>query len=59
MTHFRLRLTAEQLNTVLAALGRQPFDDVAALIQQIHEQAGAQVQAAEARAARGAPEAAR
>ena len=49
MTHFRLRLTAAELNAVIAALGRQPHDDVAALIANIHAQAGEQVRAHAAR----------
>lgn len=49
MTHFKLKFTAHELNQVIAALGRQPHDDVAALIANIHAQAEAQIRAAEAK----------
>lgn len=54
MTHFRLRLTPAELNQVIAALGRQPHDDVAALIAHIHAQAGEQIRAHQQRAERSA-----
>ena len=51
MREFRLSLTPEELNQVLAVLGQQPHDAVAPLIAKLHAQAGQQVDRAQARAA--------
>lgn len=60
MREFRVSLTPEELNQVLAVLGQQPHDAVAPLIAKLHAQAGRQVDAHAARrqakaAPRGAP----
>lgn len=49
MREFRLSLTPEELNQVLAVLGQQPHDVVAPLIAKLHAQAGRQVEVSEAR----------
>jgi hypothetical protein len=49
MREFRLSLTAEELNQVLAVLGGQPHNAVAPLIAKLHAQAGRQIEAHEAR----------
>ena len=38
-------LTIEETNTILASLGKQPFDAVAAIITKIQQQAAPQVPA--------------
>ena len=40
---FQFELTLDEANLVLAALGKQPFEVVAALIQKIREQAEPQL----------------
>lgn len=52
----KLELTIEEVNFALAALGKQPFDTVAGLIDKIRGQAIPQVQEAQAAEA-PAPEA--
>lgn len=42
----RLELTVAEVNAVLGALGALPYRDVYALIERIHAQAGAQLDAA-------------
>lgn len=49
MREFRLSLTPEELNQVLAVLGQQPHDAVAPLIAKLHAQAGKQVETHAAR----------
>ena len=43
-----LKLSMEQLNVVLFALSKQPYDAVAAIIGEVQQQAQPQVQAAQA-----------
>lgn len=43
-----IKLSMEQLNVVLIALSKQPYDAVAAIIGEIQQQAQPQVQAAQA-----------
>ena len=43
-----LKLSMEQLNVVLFALSKQPYDAVAAIIGEVQQQAHPQVQAAQA-----------
>ena len=43
-----LKLSVEQLNVVLFALSKQPYDAVAAIIGEVQQQAQPQVQAAQA-----------
>ena len=43
-----LKLSLDQVNIILAALGKQPFEQVAPLIDSISQQAQPQLQAAEA-----------
>ena len=40
-----LELTIEEINTVLASLGKHPFESIAVLIQKIQTQGSAQVAA--------------
>jgi len=40
---FKLRLEVAEINTILRALGRQPFDDVVTLISKIKKQGDDQV----------------
>ena len=40
----KLDLTIDEVNVVLASLGKQPFEAVAGVIQKIQQQAGPQVQ---------------
>lgn len=56
---FNFELTLEEANLVLGALGKQPFDSVAALIANIRQQAEPQLErvAAERAAAAEAAEA--
>lgn len=44
MQEIELKLTVEQVNQILDALGHQPFKDVFALIGKIQEQAASQLQ---------------
>jgi CII-binding regulator of phage lambda lysogenization HflD len=39
----KLTLTVEEVNTILASLGKHPFDQIAALIQKIKVQGEPQV----------------
>lgn len=41
----KLDLTIDEVNVVLASLGKQPFEAVAGVIQKVQEQAGPQVNA--------------
>lgn len=41
---FQFELTLDEANTILAALGKAPFETVAALIGKIKQQAEAQLQ---------------
>lgn len=43
-----LKLSLDQVNIILAALGKQPFETVAPLIDSIRQQAQPQLQATEA-----------
>ena len=43
-----LNLTVEEVNGILASLGKQPFDAVSALIVKIKQQGEAQIQASQA-----------
>ena len=43
----KLELTIEQINTILAALGKQPFEAVAGVINEIQKQGGPQAAALE------------
>ena len=40
-----LELTVEQVNIILAALGKQPFEAVASVINEIQKQGGPQARA--------------
>lgn len=42
---FTLKFEPAEINLVMRALGRQPYDDVAGLINNIAQQANAQAQA--------------
>lgn len=42
---FKLELTEQQLNTIVTALGKMPFESVALLIQELQKQLGPQMQA--------------
>lgn len=48
----KLELTLEQVNTILASLGKQPFEAVAGVINEIQKQGGPQAAAMEAEAAK-------
>lgn len=54
MNAFRIRLTPDELNAILRALGRQPYEDVFQTVQSLHAQAQAQVEASQATAAKAA-----
>jgi hypothetical protein len=41
----KIELEVEEINTILAALGKQPFDNVAGLVYKIKEDAEAQIEA--------------
>lgn len=44
MKPIQLELTIDEVNLILEALGRQPFEQVYTLIQKVHKQVGGQVQ---------------
>lgn len=44
MKPIQLELTLEEVNQILHALGKQPFEQVYALIQKVHQQVSGQVQ---------------
>lgn len=46
----KLELTIDQVNTILASLGKQPFEAVASTINEIQKQGGPQAAALEAAA---------
>jgi hypothetical protein len=46
MNPIRLELGIDEINLILMSLGRQPFEQVYALVQKIHQQVGAQAQPA-------------
>jgi len=48
----KLELTIDQVNTILASLGKQPFEAVAGVITEIQKQGGPQAAALEAEAAK-------
>lgn len=50
----RLTLTVEEINAILASLGKHPFDQIAALITKIKQQGDAQLIAAEEAAKKAA-----
>ena len=41
----KLELTVEQVNTILASLGRMPYEAVAALITEVQRQGNSQIDA--------------
>lgn len=43
----QLKLNLEQVNVILAAIGKLPFETVAPIVESIHQQAQPQLQAAE------------
>lgn len=47
MNPIRLELSLEEVNLILLALGKQPFEQVYAIIQKIHQQVGAQTRPSE------------
>jgi hypothetical protein len=49
MDPIRLELNLDEVNLILQALGKQPFEQVYLLIQKIHQQVGDQVQPIEGR----------
>lgn len=55
MENITLELTINETNTILASLGKHPFDEIAALINKIQTQGSAQI-AAMAAAQPEAPE---
>ena len=48
MPEINIRLTLDETNLILQALGKRPFEEVHQLIAKIHQQAQRQVQAAQA-----------
>ena len=52
----KLELTLDEVNAILASLGKHPFEAIFQLVNKIQQQGGEQVQAAEA-AAKAAAEA--
>lgn len=44
----KLELTVQEVNSILASLGKHPFDQIAALISKIKQQGDAQVTEASA-----------
>jgi hypothetical protein len=47
----KLELTIDEVNAILASLGKHPFEAIFQLVNKIQQQGSAQVQAAEAAAA--------
>lgn len=43
ISHIRIELPAEAWNIIFRALGRMPYDDVKALIEEIKKQGDAQI----------------
>lgn len=54
----KLELTVEQINLILASLGKQPYEAVAGVISEIQKQGGPQAAALEAEAAKAEQKAA-
>ena len=48
-----LELTLDEVNAILAALGKHPFEAILMIVQKIQQQGSAQIQAAEAAANAG------
>ena len=46
----KLELNIDEVNAILASLGKHPFESIFMLVQKIQQQGSAQVQAAEAAA---------
>jgi CHASE3 domain sensor protein len=46
----KLELTIDEVNAILASLGKHPFESIFQLVNKIQQQGSAQVQAAEAAA---------
>ena len=44
MNNIQLELTIDEINKVLQALGKQPYEDVFQLISKVQEQASSQLQ---------------
>ena len=52
----KLELTIDEVNAILASLGKHPFEAIFQLVNKIQQQGAGQVQAAEAEAAKAAAE---